>query len=267
MANASADGGRQIDINTAEIEELTSIEGVDSERAQLIVAYREENGPFQSWDEFENVPGIGPALRAKAEAAASIGEGWSAEESLGAGSSSEELEDPEELDDLEESAELASEDEASPLMRESAELMALAQLDQEAAAAYELAAEHIVADDVREQLIAFRDDHLDHVRDIATLLEDRGIDLPEYGAMADSSAVAALAVAAGQMGTRAALLAMISNERLTNGTYESALLVTTDEEARGLLECNLADERRHLAWLEANKDRAFEASAEADASV
>lgn len=230
--------GKPIDINEASVEELTVIEGVNEERARLIVEYRQQHGPFSSWDDLENVPGIGAALREKAEAAASIAD----------------------ADETEDSNEIESDDETSVLVREANELIAVAELDREAAAAYHIAAEHIADPKMREQLMSFRDDHLRHVSDIESLLKQRDMDLPGDEARAESSAIAALALAAREMGTRAALLAMISNERLTNGTYESALLVTTDEEARALLERNLGDERRHLRWLEANKDRAFDVS-------
>ena len=52
-----ADG--EVDINKAGIEELSTLQGISSIRAEAIVRYREINGPFQSLEDLKNVPGIG----------------------------------------------------------------------------------------------------------------------------------------------------------------------------------------------------------------
>ncbi len=235
MANARGSQGDRIDVNRADPDELTVIEGIDVERAQLIVEYRDAHGAFESWDDFENVPGIGPVLREKAERAASIGAGG--------------------LDPGE-----------SPEEREVDELIAIAELDREAAAAYEVAAAGVPSQEARDRLMQFRGDHLRHVVGIGVLLHARGVSLPEEPGRAETSAMADLAAAAVEMGTKAALLAMIGNERLTNGTYEAALLVVTDEDARAVLRRNLADEQRHLKWLQDNRDRGFEITLQPDAA-
>lgn len=54
-----------ININTADIETLTSLNGIGEAKAEAIVAYRDANGPFQSSDELTNVKGIGDATVAK----------------------------------------------------------------------------------------------------------------------------------------------------------------------------------------------------------
>ena len=43
-------------------EELIAVEGIGPALARRIIAYREENGPFQTIDELDNVKGIGPSL-------------------------------------------------------------------------------------------------------------------------------------------------------------------------------------------------------------
>lgn len=51
-----------VNINTATAEQLAStLHGVGQARAEAIVAYREENGPFTHMDELANVRGIGLA--------------------------------------------------------------------------------------------------------------------------------------------------------------------------------------------------------------
>lgn len=48
-----------VDVNTASATELEAIKGVGPAKAQAIVKYREENGPFASIEDLEKVPGIG----------------------------------------------------------------------------------------------------------------------------------------------------------------------------------------------------------------
>ena len=52
----------QVDINTADAETLAlALDGVGVARAMEIIAWREENGPFASADQLQEVRGIGPA--------------------------------------------------------------------------------------------------------------------------------------------------------------------------------------------------------------
>ncbi len=48
-----------ININTATVETLAALDGVGESKAQAIVAYRSENGPFQTENDLVNVKGIG----------------------------------------------------------------------------------------------------------------------------------------------------------------------------------------------------------------
>ncbi len=49
-----------VNLNKASAAELQRLHGIGKVLSQRIVDYREENGPFQSIDELDNVSGIGP---------------------------------------------------------------------------------------------------------------------------------------------------------------------------------------------------------------
>jgi competence protein ComEA len=55
----------KININTASIEELQSLSGIGQKRAEAIVQYREENGPFKHIEDLLDVSGIGEKLLEK----------------------------------------------------------------------------------------------------------------------------------------------------------------------------------------------------------
>jgi competence protein ComEA len=51
--------GARININTAGVEELTSLPGIGPSYAKRIVDFREKNGPFKRVEDLLNVQGIG----------------------------------------------------------------------------------------------------------------------------------------------------------------------------------------------------------------
>ncbi len=48
----------EVDINSAGVEELMKLKGLDRKKAQALVDYRDENGAFESWDDLEDVEGF-----------------------------------------------------------------------------------------------------------------------------------------------------------------------------------------------------------------
>ena len=50
----------EINLNTAGVEELAKLIG--KERAETIVEYRDEHGPFQGWEDLEEIPGFSPEV-------------------------------------------------------------------------------------------------------------------------------------------------------------------------------------------------------------
>ncbi|MGB0714079.1 MAG: ComEA family DNA-binding protein [Gammaproteobacteria bacterium] len=54
-----------VNLNTADADALSALNGIGESRAQAIVAYRDANGPFKSVDDLVQVKGIGEKLLAK----------------------------------------------------------------------------------------------------------------------------------------------------------------------------------------------------------
>ena len=59
----SYNGATKVSINRASAEQLAqALNGVGLKKAQAIVSYREEYGPFKTLDDLKQVPGMGSAL-------------------------------------------------------------------------------------------------------------------------------------------------------------------------------------------------------------
>ncbi len=59
MHAADRDDGGRININSADVEELTELPGIGPSYARRIVEYRKEFGPFKKIEDLLNVRGIG----------------------------------------------------------------------------------------------------------------------------------------------------------------------------------------------------------------
>jgi len=51
-----------VNINTADKETLMTVKGVGEKRAEAIIAFREQNGPFKSVDDLVLVQGVGQTI-------------------------------------------------------------------------------------------------------------------------------------------------------------------------------------------------------------
>ena len=62
-AKSTDDDGTRVSINTASAEDLArAMNGVGMKKAQAIVSYRQEYGPFKTLEDLKQVPGLGSAL-------------------------------------------------------------------------------------------------------------------------------------------------------------------------------------------------------------
>jgi competence protein ComEA len=63
--SSGAGGGAPINLNSATAADLDALPGIGPVLAQRIVDYRQQQGPFTSIDQLDDVPGIGPSLFAQ----------------------------------------------------------------------------------------------------------------------------------------------------------------------------------------------------------
>lgn len=61
-----------VNINTADASELSQVRGLGPKKADAIVQYRTQNGPFKSVDDIANVKGIGQKMLKRIEAQLTI---------------------------------------------------------------------------------------------------------------------------------------------------------------------------------------------------
>lgn len=122
----------------------------------------------------------------------------------------------------------------------------LLRIDLDAVRAYTQAIDNVADAAIRDMLTAFRADHERHIEDLSAELTTRGRQPPQTAHFSGFALAGFTGVAAG-VAPAGALMAMQSNEVVSNQAYDMAL-ATEDlpGDIRQLLEKNLADERRHL---------------------
>ncbi len=64
----------KVNINTATMEELTTLNGIGKTKAEAIVAYRTANGDFKTVDDLAKVKGIGDKIIEKIKPEITVGE-------------------------------------------------------------------------------------------------------------------------------------------------------------------------------------------------
>ncbi len=121
------------------------------------------------------------------------------------------------------------------------------QLDLDAIVAYDEAIAACENIEIRSRLAEFRTDHERHVQDLSETVVRYG-GQPKRTRDFKGFVIEGFTKVASR-GDRSALQAMRGNEELTNRSYEAALKDNLPADVRALLEKNLADERRHLAWI------------------
>lgn len=125
----------------------------------------------------------------------------------------------------------------------------LIKLDYDAIEAYDAAIERLTDLESQARLTEFRDDHERHTQNLGEHLRLMG-HTPPMGPDIKRVLTKGKVVMAGLVGELAILKAMRSNEDDTNVAYERALAHDLPLTLRETIRDNLADEKRHRAWIE-----------------
>lgn len=131
----------------------------------------------------------------------------------------------------------------------------LIRLDFDAIEAYRAAVDRLENRSFAERLRSFQEDHERHTRELGAVVAELG-GTPATASDAKAMLTRGKVLMADMLGDRAILEAMKSNEDDTNTAYERASLHGGKTPAADkILARNLADERRHRAWIEEAIDR------------
>ncbi|MDB6090714.1 MAG: uncharacterized protein JWN85_3498 [Gammaproteobacteria bacterium] len=126
----------------------------------------------------------------------------------------------------------------------------LIKLDLAAIEAYDSAIERLSNAEYKGRLQEFRADHQEHTRVLGAWMRQQGRNPPD-GAGGKQLLTSGKVVLAALLGDKRILQAMKTNEEDTNTAYERAVEhADVDDDLRGVFAKNLADERRHRAWIE-----------------
>jgi uncharacterized protein (TIGR02284 family) len=125
----------------------------------------------------------------------------------------------------------------------------LIRMDRDAIGAYQEAIEKIEHPDMAQQLERFKGDHQRHVNEL-TAIVGRLSGTPAKKPDLKGAARKTMTKIAGLLGVEPVLMAMRSNEKALNETYERHSKMDFPADILDVIRRNYQDEQRHLAWVE-----------------
>jgi uncharacterized protein (TIGR02284 family) len=127
----------------------------------------------------------------------------------------------------------------------------LAQLDVDAYHAYGQAIEKVDISSVRQELTQYQQDHLRHYQELSRYIESMGGEAPEFSKDFKGYMISGFTSLRSVTGTKGALEAMQSNEKMTNKEYDEASSRSDlPSDLHRLLVSFYQDERTHLSFIE-----------------
>lgn len=125
----------------------------------------------------------------------------------------------------------------------------LIQLDVDATHAYDQAIKNVDEQVIKEKLILFQGDHRRHIDLLSSKVLELGGTPPELTSDFKGFFISGFTALRSMTGTKGALEAMETNERLTNSRYEEASKLIWPPDLASVIQSNLADEQRHLSFI------------------
>jgi len=133
-------------------------------------------------------------------------------------------------------------------------LIELLELDADALELYDKALEHIDHPDIKAMIASIEADHERHIADLTQLVLDLGGEPPPAKVDFKGTMLKAMTALRSASGTKGALKALRTDEKLTGKTYEKAAEIEMPKPAAEVIARNLLDERSHLDAIEAILD-------------
>jgi len=129
------------------------------------------------------------------------------------------------------------------------QLEKLIHLDIDATEAYDQAIRNIDEQVIKDKLILFKGDHRKHVELLSAKMIEMGGKPPEFTPDFKGFFITGFTALRSMTGTKGALNAMESNEKLTNSRYEDASKLEMPSDIAAIIRSNLADEQHHLSFI------------------
>ena len=122
----------------------------------------------------------------------------------------------------------------------------LIQVDIDTYHAYAQAINSVTSKKIRQILLSFRADHERHIKELsAEIVKMDGVPT-EFSRDFKGFIISGYTSIRSSVGTKGALNAMESNERLTNNRYLQAIYLELPDSVLSLIKANLADEKHHI---------------------
>jgi uncharacterized protein (TIGR02284 family) len=128
-------------------------------------------------------------------------------------------------------------------------LQKLIQLDVDATHAYDQAIKNVNEQVIKDKLIQFQADHRRHIDLLSAKVLELGGTPPELTSDFKGFIISGFTALRSLTGTKGALEAMETNERLTTSKYEEASKKDFPVDILTIVQSNLADEQRHLSYV------------------
>lgn len=129
------------------------------------------------------------------------------------------------------------------------QLEKLIQLDVDATHAYDQAIKNVDDPAIKEKLVLFQGDHRRHIDLLSAKVLELGGTPPELTSDFKGFFISGFTALRSLTGTKGALEAMETNEKLTTSKYQDAAKLVWPTEVSTLIQSNLADEQRHLSYV------------------
>jgi uncharacterized protein (TIGR02284 family) len=123
------------------------------------------------------------------------------------------------------------------------------QLDVDATHAYDQAIKNVNEQVIKDKLIQFQADHRKHIDLLSAKVLELGGTPPELTSDFKGFMISGFTALRSLTGTKGALEAMETNERLTNSRYEEVCKLDFPADILAILRSNWSDEQRHLAFI------------------